>query len=52
LIGELEPLSGPIRIADYDPEWARRFELEANAKGLTAALISHTLLEKWHGPIL
>lgn len=29
-IGELKPLSGPTRVVDYDPDWARRFELEAN----------------------
>jgi GrpB-like predicted nucleotidyltransferase (UPF0157 family) len=29
-IGELKPLSGPIRVVDYDPDWPRRFELEAN----------------------
>jgi len=28
--GELRPLSGPIRVVDYDPEWPRRFELEAD----------------------
>lgn len=29
-VGELKPLSGPIRIVDYDPEWPHRFECEAN----------------------
>jgi GrpB-like predicted nucleotidyltransferase (UPF0157 family) len=29
-IGELKPLSGPIRVVDYDPDWARRFEVEAS----------------------
>jgi len=29
-VGELKPLSGPIRVVDYDPDWVRRFELEAN----------------------
>ena len=29
-VGELRPLSGPIRVVDYDPGWPRRFELEAN----------------------
>jgi GrpB-like predicted nucleotidyltransferase (UPF0157 family) len=29
-VGELKPLSGPIRVVDYDPDWARRFELEAD----------------------
>ncbi len=35
-VGELKPLSSPIRVADYDPDWARRFELEANK--ITSAL--------------
>jgi GrpB-like predicted nucleotidyltransferase (UPF0157 family) len=26
----LRPLSGPIRIVDYDSDWPRRFDLEAN----------------------
>ncbi len=30
-IGELATLSGPIEIVDYDPEWPRLFEDEANA---------------------
>jgi GrpB-like predicted nucleotidyltransferase (UPF0157 family) len=29
-VGELQPLSGPIRIVDYDPDWPRQFELQAN----------------------
>lgn len=29
-VGELAPLPGSIRIVDYDPEWPRRFEREAN----------------------
>jgi GrpB-like predicted nucleotidyltransferase (UPF0157 family) len=29
-VGELIPLSGPIRIVDYDSGWPRRFELEAD----------------------
>lgn len=29
-IGELRPLSAPIHIVDYDSDWPRRFELEAN----------------------
>jgi GrpB-like predicted nucleotidyltransferase (UPF0157 family) len=29
-VGELRPLSGPIRVVDYDPGWPPRFELEAN----------------------
>src|ERR1051326_94708 len=28
--GELTPRSEPIRLVDYDPEWARRFEHEAD----------------------
>jgi GrpB-like predicted nucleotidyltransferase (UPF0157 family) len=45
VIGEPKPLSGPIRIVDYDPEWARRFESEANkissAPGAGALRIEH-----------
>jgi len=44
-IGELKPLAGPILIADYDPEWARRFESEANkirsALGAGALRVEH-----------
>ena len=29
-IGELKPLSGPIRIVDYDPQWPELFEREAD----------------------
>ncbi len=29
-VGELEPLSSPIRVVDYDPDWPRQFELQAN----------------------
>jgi GrpB-like predicted nucleotidyltransferase (UPF0157 family) len=29
-VGELQPLSSPIRIVDYDPDWPRQFELQAN----------------------
>jgi GrpB-like predicted nucleotidyltransferase (UPF0157 family) len=29
-VGELQPLSGPIRIVDYNPDWPRQFELQAN----------------------
>src|SRR5437588_8960496 len=28
-IGELAPLGAPIQIADYDPEWPRLYEREA-----------------------
>jgi GrpB-like predicted nucleotidyltransferase (UPF0157 family) len=28
-VGELRPLSGPIVLVDYDPDWPRRFEREA-----------------------
>jgi GrpB-like predicted nucleotidyltransferase (UPF0157 family) len=29
-IGELSPLSGPIRVVDYDSDWPRKFDVEAN----------------------
>lgn len=35
-IGELNPVSGPIRLVEYDPEWPRQFEREA--KAIQAAL--------------
>ena len=45
-IGELKPLSGPIEIAEYDAEWPRRFEREAErirrALGGRALRIEHT----------
>jgi len=28
-VGELQPLTGPIQVVDYDPEWPRLFEREA-----------------------
>ena len=44
-IGELKPLSGPVRIADSDPEWPRRFQREAetirSALGERALRIEH-----------
>ncbi len=44
-IGELIPLSSPIEIADYDPEWARLFQREKEriqaALGDRALLIEH-----------
>jgi GrpB-like predicted nucleotidyltransferase (UPF0157 family) len=44
-VGELVPLVGPIQIADYDPEWPRLFEREAEriqvALGDQALLIEH-----------
>lgn len=44
-VGELTPLASPIRVVDYDPEWPRRFELEANkirsALGDSALLVEH-----------
>lgn len=46
VVGELRPLSGPIVIADYDPEWPQRFEREVakirGALGDRALLIEHT----------
>jgi GrpB-like predicted nucleotidyltransferase (UPF0157 family) len=44
-IGELVPLAGPIQIVDYDPEWPRFFEREAEriqaALGDRALLLEH-----------
>ena len=41
-IGELVPLAGPVRIVDYDPEWPRLFEREAER--VQAALGDKVLL--------
>jgi GrpB-like predicted nucleotidyltransferase (UPF0157 family) len=45
-VGELTPLSCPIRIVDYDAEWPHRFEREAgrirSALGNRALRIEHT----------
>jgi GrpB-like predicted nucleotidyltransferase (UPF0157 family) len=44
-IGELKPLSGPIRIVNYDPRWPERFAREADcvraALGRDALRIEH-----------
>ena len=32
-VGELKPLSGPIHLIDYDPDWPRRFKDEAERIG-------------------
>ena len=44
-VGELKPLSCPIRIVDYDPEWPHQFECEENrirsALGERASRIEH-----------
>jgi GrpB-like predicted nucleotidyltransferase (UPF0157 family) len=44
-VGELKPLSAPIRIVDYDPAWPRRFEQEArrirDALGEAALRVEH-----------
>ncbi len=44
-VGELTPLSGPIQIVDYGPQWPRLFEREADsvwaALGDRALLIQH-----------
>lgn len=32
-VGELQPLSGPISLADYDPNWPAQFESEARRIG-------------------
>jgi GrpB-like predicted nucleotidyltransferase (UPF0157 family) len=46
VVGELKPLAGPIVIEQYDPEWARRFDREAQriraALGDRALRIEHT----------
>jgi GrpB-like predicted nucleotidyltransferase (UPF0157 family) len=45
-VGELKPLSGQIRIVDYDPQWPKLFEREADriraALGRRALRIEHT----------
>jgi GrpB-like predicted nucleotidyltransferase (UPF0157 family) len=45
IIGELKPLSGPIRIVEHDPRWAELFEREAErirrALGPLALRIEH-----------
>src|SRR5262249_32085598 len=44
-VGELIPLSGPIRVVNYDPEWPQMFEREAkrirNALGDRTLRIEH-----------
>lgn len=44
-VGELRPRSGPIRIVNYDPEWPKSFEREAErirkALGRRALRIEH-----------
>lgn len=44
-IGDLAPLSAPVRLVDYDPEWPHRFLLEAgkihSALGERALRIEH-----------
>lgn len=44
-IGELQPLSGRIRVVDYDPDWPRQFAAEAGkiraALGDRALLLEH-----------
>ena len=44
-VGELRPLAGPIEVVDYDPNWPRRFEHEAQriraALGADALRIEH-----------
>jgi len=46
MVGELKPLSSPILLVDYDPEWPHRFEAEAvkirSALGCRALLVEHT----------
>jgi GrpB-like predicted nucleotidyltransferase (UPF0157 family) len=39
-LGELKPLTGPIVLADYDPEWASSFEREATRiRGILGARV-------------
>ena len=44
-IGELKPISAPVRLTDYDPEWPHKFEYEAErirtALGERALRIEH-----------
>lgn len=44
-VGELTPLSGPIRVLDYDPEWSRQYEAEMmriqTALGRCALRVEH-----------
>lgn len=45
MIGDLKPLTGPIRFAEYDPAWPRLYEREAarirSILGRNAARIEH-----------
>lgn len=41
MIGELQPLSGPIHLADYDPDWPRLFRRESDR--IRATLGDHAL---------
>jgi len=41
-IGELAPLSAPIRVVEYDPDWPERFRREAD--GIRAVLGDRVLL--------
>jgi GrpB-like predicted nucleotidyltransferase (UPF0157 family) len=41
-IGELAPLSAPIRLVDYDPDWPERFRREADR--IRAVLFDRVLL--------
>ncbi len=44
-VGELKPLAGPVQIVDYDPQWPRLFEREAErvrtALGERALMLEH-----------
>ena len=44
-VGELKPLAGPIRLAEYDSQWPHKYEQEANrirtALGPRALHIEH-----------
>jgi GrpB-like predicted nucleotidyltransferase (UPF0157 family) len=44
-VGDLQPLSGPILLTDYDPNWPAQFEREAERIG---AVLGHRVLRIEH----
>jgi GrpB-like predicted nucleotidyltransferase (UPF0157 family) len=44
-IGELQPLSAPIRLVEYDPDWPERFRREADR---TRAVLGDRVLQLEH----